>query len=260
MSKGEIITLEEGLHSELGPSSSDRWLNCPGSVLATRGMKGQSEYAAEGSAAHALSQGVREQGKPASDWKGTTIVVGDYQFKVGKPMIDSVQTFVDGENALPGVALVEEMVHYDELVEGGFGTLDGGKLEDGLCTVTDLKHGTGVKVFAQDNSQLKLYALGIYFKMKWIFEFDRFVLRICQPRLRHFESSEISLGRLLQWGYDVVRPGAKLALTPGAPIVAGPWCKFCKIKDSCQTRADYKMAMRTRGHSAEEEFEALNKQ
>ena len=260
MSKGEIITLEEGLHSELGPSSSDRWLNCPGSVLATRGMKGQSEYAAEGSAAHALSQWVREEGKPAEHWKGTTIVVGDFQFKVGKPMIDSVQTFVDGENALPGVALVEEMVHYDELVEGGFGTLDGGKLEDGRCTITDLKHGTGVKVFARDNSQLKLYALGTAMKFKWLFEFDRFVLRICQPRLRHFEEYETSLGALMQWGYDVVRPGAKLALTPGAPIVAGPWCKFCKIKDSCQTRAAYKMEMRTRGHSAEEEFEALNKQ
>jgi Protein of unknown function (DUF2800) len=53
----------------------------------------------------------------------------------------------------------------------------------------------------------------------------------------------------------VVRPGAKLALTPGAPIVAGPWCKFCKIKDTCKTRADYKMLMRTRERSAETEFE-----
>ena len=259
MSKGDIITLKEGLHSELGPSSSDRWLNCAGSVLATRGMKGQSEYAAEGSAAHALSQWVREEGKPAEHWKGTTIVVGDFQFKVGKPMIDSVQTFVDQEKLVPGAELIEEMVEYEELVPGGFGTLDGGKLEDGRCTITDLKHGTGVKVFARDNSQLKLYALGTAMKFKWLFEFDRFVLRICQPRLRHFEEYETSLGALMQWGYDVVRPAAKLALTPGAPIRAGEWCKFCKIKTTCQVRADYKQAARARGHSAEEEFEAINK-
>ncbi len=256
--KGEVIVIPEGAHSILGPSSSERWMNCPGSVLAP-GTAPQTEYAAEGTAAHTLSQWVRETGKPASDWKGTTLVVGEFQFKVGKPMIDSVTTFVeeceweDGE----GVALAEEMVHYEELVPGGFGTADHIRLKDWLCRVKDFKHGTGVKVSARDNSQLKLYALGTYFKYRWLLEFDRFLLSICQPRLRHFESFEISLGHLLQWGYDVVRPAAKLAMTPGAPIVAGPWCKFCKIKDSCQVRADYKAAMRNREVNAETEFDDL---
>lgn len=255
--KGKIVTLAEGVHSILGPSSSDRWMNCPGSVLLTKGMKGQSEYAAEGTAAHTLSEWVREQGLPAEHWKGTTIVVGDYQFKVGKPMIDSVQYFVDDCAKIPGAACIEEMVGYEELVPGGFGTLDDGRLEDWICTLTDLKHGTGVKVFAKDNFQLMLYALGLYFKWKWLYEFAHFRLRICQPRLRHFESFEISLGHLLQWGYDVVRPAAKLALTPGAPLRAGNWCKFCKIKNSCEIRANYKMEMKSRTINAETEFENL---
>ena len=253
--KGETIVIPEGAHSILGPSSAERWMNCPGSVLATRGIKSQSEYAAEGTAAHELSKWVRETGKPASDWKGVTLVVGDYSFKVGKPMIDSVTEFVRRESEVPGAPLIEEMVSYEELVPGGFGTLDAAKVEDGICTVTDLKHGTGVKVFALDNSQLKLYALGVYFKLKWVYEFDRFVLRICQPRLRHFEEFPISLGQLLQWGFDEVRPAAKLALTPGSPIRAGAWCKFCGIKDSCQTRMDYKALMKNRERNAETEFE-----
>ena len=222
-------------------------------------MKGQSEYAAEGTAAHALSQWVREEGRPASDWKGSVIQVGDFQFKVGKPMIDSVQTFVDSCAKLPGFAFFESMVHYDDIVPGGFGTEDDARVEDDLCITTDLKHGTGVKVFARNNSQLKLYGLGRYFTYRWMFRFNHFVLRICQPRLRHFEEFEISLGQLLQWGYDVVRPAATLALTPGAPIRAGEWCKFCKRKTTCETRARYKQEQRARGHSAEEEFEALNK-
>ena len=254
--KGETIIIPEGAHSILGPSSSERWMNCPGSVLAP-GAAGQTKYAAEGTAAHELSKWVRETGKPASDWKGTTLVVGDFQFKVGKPMIDSVTEFVRREAEVPGAELIEDMVAYEELVPGGFGTLDGGKLEDWLCTLTDLKHGTGVKVFAKLNSQLMLYAIGVYMKYKWIYDFDRFVLRICQPRLRHFETFEISLGHLLQWGFDVVRPAAKLAMTPGAPIVAGSWCKFCKIKDSCQVRAAYKMQMRNRELNAETEFEDM---
>lgn len=254
--KGETIIIPEGAHSILGPSSSERWMNCPGSVLQP-GSSPQTEYAAEGTAAHELSKWVRETGKPASDWKGTILTVGDYSFKVGKPMIDSVTTFVEGEALVPGAPLIEDMVAYEELVPGGFGTLDGGKLEDWLCTLTDFKHGTGVKVFAKLNSQLMLYALGTYFKYKWIYEFGQFVLRISQPRLRHSENFEISLGHLLQWGYDVVRPAAKLAMTPGAPIVAGSWCKFCKIRMTCQVRADYKMAMKNRELNAETEFEDL---
>ena len=253
----ETIVIPEGLHSELGPSSSDRWMNCPGSVLATRGMKAQSEYAAEGTAAHELSKWVRETGRPAVDWKGTTLVVGDYQFKVGKPMVDSVQYFVDDCAKIPGAALYEDMVWYDEIVPGGFGTDDDTRLEDNVCSITDLKHGTGVKVFAKENSQLRLYALGTYWKYRWLYEFDHFVLRICQPRLRHFEADEISLGHLLQWGFDVVRPAAKLTTQPNAPIVAGPWCKFCKIKETCSTKQDYKRLMKNRERQAETEFEDL---
>ena len=256
MAKGETIIIPEGAHSILGPSSSDRWMGCPGSVLAP-GKAKQTEYAAEGTAAHELSKWVRETGKPASNWKGTTLVVGDYSFKVGKPMIDSVQTFVDEVDLIEGDAYFEKMVHYEHWVPGGFGTGDDFRVRDGWCTITDLKHGTGVKVFAKDNSQLKLYALGTYATMNWLYDFDRFILRICQPRLRHFEEFEITLGHLSQWAYDVARPAAKLALTPGAPIVAGPWCKFCKIKDSCQVRADYKMMMRNREVNAETEFEDM---
>lgn len=256
--KGDRIVIPEGLHSDLGPSSSERWMNCPGSVLATKGMKGQSTYAAEGTAAHELSKWVRETGKPALDWKGTTLVVGEYEFKVGKPMIDSVQTFVDDCDKLPGDAYFEAMVHYDHWVPGGFGTGDDFRIQDWLCNITDLKHGTGVKVFAKDNSQLKWYAIGTYSRWSWLYEFNRFVLRIDQPRLKHFEEFEISLGHLMQWAYDVGRPAAKLALTPGAPIVAGSWCKFCKIAKTCQVRADYKTLMKGRERQAEQEFEDLS--
>lgn len=249
------FTIEEGLHSELGPSSSDRWMNCPGSVLATRGMKGQSEYAAEGTAAHTLSQWVRETGKPAADWKGWKLKVGEFQFTVGKPMIESVQTFVDDCAKQPGDAYYETMVRYDPWVLEGFGTLDDARIGDNICTVTDLKHGTGVKVFAHENSQLKLYALGLFWTYGWMYDFDKFVLRICQPRLRHFESFEISLGRLMQWAYDVVRPAARLTQSPNAPIIAGSWCKFCKLKETCEVRAEYKRRMKLKDVTAENEFE-----
>lgn len=235
----DVIVIPEGEHSDFGPSSSERWMNCPGS----RGGP-QTEYAAEGTAAHSLSEWVR-QGKPLAGFKGKILQVGEYQFKVGKPLMDSVQTFVDSVNAEgPGAALTEERVRYDDLVPGAFGTADHARLRDFWTMVKDFKHGKGVVVGAKMNPQLMLYALAIYFKYRWIYEFDRFVLAICQPRVRHFDEWEVSLGHLLQWGYDVVRPAYKRALI-STERHAGPHCKFCGLKNECSERAAYKVAHET---------------
>jgi uncharacterized protein DUF2800 len=229
-------------------------MNCPGSVLAP-GVGKQTEYAAEGTAAHSLSEWVRETGKPASNWQKKILRVGDFDFKVGKGLIDSVTTFVEEVAAEgEGAALTEEMVHYEELVPGGFGTLDHARLRDNVCLVKDFKHGKGVEVYAKDNAQMKLYAVSLFYQYKWVYEFDKFVLSICQPRRKHFDSWEISLGHLLQWAYDEVRPAARLALTPGAPFKAGSHCKFCKLKEGCQVRAAYKVTQAT---GSQDEYDNL---
>lgn len=249
----EVIVIPEGEHSDFGPSSSERWMNCPGSK-----GQGQTKYAAEGTAAHSLSEWVRLTGKHAAHWKGKTIRVGEFDFKVGKSMIDSVTTFVDSVSQIKGIPIIEERVHYEDLVPGGFGTLDDARLRDGTCVVTDLKHGKGVVVEAKDNSQLKLYALGLYFKYRWVVNFGTFVLRICQPRRKHFVEFETSLGKLLQWGYDIVRP-AYLVATTSDQRNAGPWCKFCGFKNECSERARYKMEHETSTFTrdADEELEVL---
>lgn len=235
---------------------------CGGSVLATKDVVvPESKYAAEGTAAHTLSEWVRVQCVPASTFRGQILKVGEFEFKVGKAMIDGVQTFVDSCAALPGDAYYETMVHYDEWVPGGFGTADDIRLSDGLCIVTDLKFGTGVQVYAHDNTQMKLYALGAFATYGWLYEFDKIVLRVCQPRLKHFEEYETTLGKLMQWAYDEVRPAARRALQPGAPFKAGNWCKFCKIKDSCVVRSEYKRDFETGSgpgiRSAATEFDNL---
>jgi hypothetical protein len=210
-------------------------MNCPGSKGG-----GVSKYAAEGTAAHSLSEWVRIERKPASHWKGRIIRVGEYDFKVGKSLIASVSTFTQDVERIAGVPVIEGRVGYDELVPGAFGTLDDARIQEGLCTISDLKHGKGVVVGAEDNSQLKLYALGLYFTWKWVFSFDKFVLRICQPRRKHFVEWETSLGKLLEWGFDEVRPAYQRKLV-STERKAGPWCKFCGEKNSCSERARYKM-------------------
>jgi hypothetical protein len=254
------IVIPEGAHSVLGPSSAERWLNCGGGTGGS-----PSEYAAEGTVAHTLSEWVRTTGKPASTWKGKTLVSGAFEFKVGKALIEGVTTFVQSVEKLPGAALREERVAYDDLVPGGFGTLDDARLHLDAGIVTDFKFGKGVQVPAKDNAQLWLYDLGVFFKYDWLYKFKKFVNRISQPRrgvAAETELQEVSTGHLLQWGFDVVRPRAESLLAGRLKdqLKAGPWCKFCGFKNECSERAAYKVAHETGvfKRDAEDELEALN--
>jgi hypothetical protein len=240
-----VVVIPEGAHSELGPSSAERWINCPGSVLAARSIVAPpSKYAMEGSAAHTVSEWVRRNAVPAETYAGYTLrfVYGDenHDFKCNGAMVRSVQEFVDRVSQLPGHPLIEQMLHYEQYVPGGFGTSDDIRLNDWICYVGDFKHGTGVKKDADMNEQLLLYALGTYIQWHPYFEFAEFDLRIYQPRLEHFDQAEITLKDLLQWAGDVARPAALRALKPGAPFKAGAWCQFCKLRDSCGVRAEYR--------------------
>jgi hypothetical protein len=228
-------------HSRLGPSSSERWLNCPGSVLLTKDMPDtSSEYAREGTAAHTLSEWARRENKPVSDYIGRSIEVEGQTFTVDREMADAVQVFVDYCDQLGGYAFFEERVQYDDYAPGGFGTADVIRVDGGVCYVTDLKHGRGVKVDARDNPQLKLYALGTYLSLKWLFpDIKEFRLAIVQPRLDHIDEWSITLDDLLHWAETVVRPAAMRAMLPGQPLVPGDHCQFCPAKVVCRAREQW---------------------
>ncbi len=228
------------LHSELGPSASDRWLPCPGSVLLIRGLDDpDSIYAAEGNAAHELSEWCRVEKKPADHWRGTIIKVGKFEFEVDQEMIDAINEFVEYVDQFPGEALYEAKVSYSLWVPTGFGTLDDGRLQDCVARVTDLKYGKGVWVFAKDNSQLKMYALGLYHDYKHLYDFKKFILTIHQPRLENVDTFELTLDELLDWAENTVKPIAERALKPGAEFKAGDHCVFCPAKGSCKVRQEY---------------------
>lgn len=261
MAEPEVIVIPEGEHSTtFGASSSERLLNCGGST-----GNGATEYAAEGTVAHWLSEQVRLTGTPPDAWKGKVLKHGEFSFKVGKPLIEGVRTFVESVERLPGAALIEERVDYNELAEGGFGTLDDARLYGDTCVITDFKYGKGVEVPAKDNPQLKLYALGVWFKYSWVYRFKQFVLRISQPRRGVAAENEqwtISTGKLLEWGYDSVRPRAELLLSGALKneLKAGPWCRFCGNKDTCSVRAAYKAQYERSPDSPQDAFVNLDRE
>lgn len=249
-----VLIAKPGEHSDLGPSSSERWLNCPGSVKASKGIeKGNTVYSAEGTAAHLLSEEARKANRPVLDWLGWTIQVGDFTFEVDEEMAEAVQEFVDQCAEMPGAAVFESRVQYERWVPGGFGTNDDTRLAEPVATITDLKFGRGHQVFAKDNSQLKLYALGILEDYGYLYDIKSFKLYISQPRLGHRDEWEVSSEDLIKWA-DERLPRAVREIEEGTKFAAGSWCTFCPIKKTCAVRANSNVQLML----AHEEFEDLD--
>lgn len=254
-----------GEHSPLGPSSSKRWINCPGSVAASVGATDdESVYAAEGTAAHYLSELCRRGNLPAIDWLGHIFVVGKYKFTVDEEMADSVQSFVDWVQEQPGTPLIEQRVGYSdsfrestiERFGPAFGTLDDARLVDSDCYITDFKHGKGVQEWAKENTQLLCQALGVYKDFGYLYEISGFWLQISQPRLNHFDSWYISVPKLLEWEGRLQGYGA--AIEQATQFKAGDWCKFCRIRKKCAVRANSSIQLVIGDAMEEGDFEDLD--
>lgn len=232
--------MAEPAHSPLGPSSSDRWLNCPGSVAATRDVpEVPSEYAALGTVAHAIAEKANLEGVHPSKFLGEKHKQDGFEFVVDQEMVDGVEQFLEYVADLGSNSFCEEKVYYLEYVKDGFGTMDRAVLVGNLVHIVDLKYGEGVQKWAQENPQLMLYALGWWLTYGWLYpDVDQFKLHIFQPRLGHVDQWEISKADLLKWAKDVVAPGALETESPNAAFKAGEWCQFCRIRRTCKTRAE----------------------
>jgi hypothetical protein len=251
----------EQAHSPLGPSSSERWLNCFGSTEAIKGVPNEeSEYSTYGTAAHTVSEWCRQQGCSAKRFLGRTLKVGAFNVVVDAEMVRIVDDFCEYVNTLPGYPMYETLVHYTDYVPNGFGTMDDARIQDGLCYVTDFKTGKGIVVSAENNSQLKLYALGLYHDYKHLWQFNRFVLTIHQTRRNYIDVWEISLTDLLRWAQTDVRWRAKKALSGKGELNGGPWCQkgFCPLRKTCEAHLAWKAAELQAEIDVAKEFENLD--
>ncbi len=221
-------------HAKLSASGSERWLKCTGSIKAEEGYANVSSiFALEGTAAHELAELALTQAKPASNFIGIPLPETN-AIEVTQDMADYVQIYIDYVQSLGGIQMYEQRVDFSEWVTEGFGTSDAIIIKDKTLHVVDLKYGKGVQVYADDNSQGMLYALGAYSDYSTIYEIDNVIISIVQPRLDHIDQSEpIAIQDLLKFG-EYARLKAEEALSDNAPRSAGvKQCQFCKAKATC---------------------------
>lgn len=235
-------------HALLSPSSSSRWLNCtPSARLAENAENKSSVYAEEGTLFHEICEyclaqwnaGVWEPdpfGEELPELKDDHLMHPLFKqemFKHARNYCDFVMNENYNLEKSDGACkmLLEEKVDISEYAPDCFGSVDCQLVGHDTLEVIDLKYGEGVKVYAERNTQMMLYALGAL-KGKPSIKTIRLV--IAQVRLNHFDVWEISANDLLQWADKVLKPTAKKAFAGKGEQKMGDWCGFCPVKAQCR--------------------------
>lgn len=179
-------------------------------------------------------------------------------FEVDDEMVNAVQEYVDWCNDLPGEKYPEcrvdisrwcpkesqELFVPQEAFEPQMGTSDHAACLPGVLYITDLKYGKGLQVFAKENYQAVLYALGFIDEWDWLYSFKEIHIRICQPRLDHKDVWIITREEIEAVGRYVLERFT-LALSKDAPFnPSEKACKFCKGSGKCRAQAEYLSAIR----------------
>lgn len=214
-------------HSKLSASGAGKWLNNPPSLWMEEGIPNPSSpYAQEGTDAHRLVELklklVTEQITKRKYNTEVKRLEASSQY-YGQSMEDYAQQHVDlvmeDLVSMPGGDLYSETrVDFGEWAPGGWGTADTILVNDDVLSIWDYKYGKGVRVRADHNVQLMLYALGAYHDLGLLYDFSTVRMTINQPRIDNLASFEMSLQELLDWGKNVVMPAADKALNG-----EGPW-------------------------------------
>lgn len=233
-------------HALLSASGASRWLNCPPSArLEDELPDTTSEFAREGTIAHEVCETLlrKQLGLIAKATANKTINALKKDALFSNEMIDYADDYIgyiiEKMKSDDAAVLVEEQLDFSKYVPEGFGTGDCIIIQDGTLTIIDFKYGKGVSVSAENNVQMKLYALGAIEMFGFIYEFDKVEMCIYQPRIGNISEFSETVEELMKWGNDTVIPTAELAYEGKGDFKAGNHCKFCKLRSKCKALADY---------------------
>lgn len=249
---------EDARHARLSPSASDRWLSCPASIFEIEALpvreKKDDGYAHEGTVCHALAEilGRAKFGKitkaqakkELQAWRKENGI----DLHTENEMQGHVATWLDVLQSQyeehPNSEIYFEQ-RLDTGVPSSWGTTDAAVVSPYHIFVDDFKYGAGVRVDAEDNSQLRLYALGVLDEFDILGLVKEVTLVVVQPRIEdrnggpHISAETLTVEELLGWRTRIL-PIAESALLPDAPY--GPSakaCRWCPLSGKCRAQLEH---------------------
>lgn len=235
-------------HARLSPSSASAWMTCFGYPNANEGLPDEtSEFAAEGTFAHTISDACLTLGFDAFDFIGHKGRADGFSFEWDDDDADLLQPGIDWVRTLGGEFFGEHKVELSNwLGPDQFGTLDRGIVLPDLIIISDLKWGRGIPVSPVRNKQLMLYALGFWWNVaRHISEAKDFLIHIDQPRCAGGGGEwRVTLDELLAFGEEA-KLAAERTRDPDAPRIASAdaclWCRRKSAPGGCPTFDEFNL-------------------
>lgn len=218
----------DNAHARLSASGAHRWLRCTAAPDAESSYPDTSSpYAEEGIKAH------EEAEKHLRD--GT-----DSDNHYVQAYLDYVRPYAEQAE----VTFIEHRTDFSHIVPDGFGTLDFGCYISHTqeLHIIDLKYGKGVKVDADNNEQLMLYASGLYEEISFLHPIETVHMHIVQPRIPYYGTFSLSSRELLE-DNNRIAAKAKETLTNPTFNPGEKQCRFCKHKTNCGALHGYTKAL-----------------
>lgn len=222
-------------HAFLSASASHRWINCPPSAKLCEGIKDESShYAQEGTDCHELCAYLVEMalGRDVEDpTENLTYYSGEMQNCAEEYRDYVLEQFERSKKFCSDpMVFIEQRLDFSRWVENGFGTGDCVIIADEVLHIIDYKHGLGVLVESEGNSQMMCYALGALEAFDDLYDISTIEMTIFQQRRENVSTSSIRKDDLLKWAEDVLKPTAALAYEGKGEFKAGDHCQFCKVR------------------------------
>lgn len=220
-------------HALLSASSAHRWIHCPMSATAEATEPDQeTDFSKEGTLAHEVAEWVASgRSRDTGLDKGSEDGITGEMVECAESYAEYIHEHVKGASA---EILLEQRLDFSPWVPEGFGTGDCLILEDRHLTIIDYKYGIGVPVSAENNDQMRCYALGALNDYGSLYDIENVTMCIFQPRINNVSEWEQTSEELTRWAENDLRPAAEKAFNGKGGYCAGAWCKFCKHAGKCR--------------------------